>query len=336
VKKERPPSQGGPPHQNNSSTLPLGVNGTGCYSSAVTASTLAIEAPSNLQHYSPGTNGHHEPPNPLKDYRLSWLGELGCLPFRGKKTYAILSRLVLRIQHSTDKLICIGKDELAKLAGVSKRTADRAIKELIAFGCLRLVKEGGSTPVGSKRDANWYALGERFNGTPPPARLKNRRALRPVSPVTLVPQAPPVSPVTADQCHALHPLTNKHTNTHKKESPLAFKQENWMAHTENPTLFPGWPREDRERCFLKAKAKGYETDETWRGCCAFYFKQWQRLNAKTQGSIPKAFQNYAKPKAKKYNPLSTDGCNSPPTYRLAGYSSYVDWANAGCIPKGRD
>ena len=270
------------------------------------ASSSAIPTP--VLNYSPGTNGHHGPPKLKKDYRLSWLGELSCLNFKGKKTGGLLTKLVTRIQHSsTDGLMCIGKGEVAELMGVSKRTADRYILELIAFGCIKLVKKGGSL-CGQTRDANWYALGDQFNGTPPPARLKNRETPRPVSPVTLVPKARPVSSVTADQCHALHPLTSNNTHTHTKESPSAFTKTNWMAYTENPALFPGWTREDRERCFDLAKRKGYETDETWRGCCAFYFKQWQRHNAKPQAPAAAIAQRHFTPEPR---PAVRSSCESP-------------------------
>lgn len=227
------------------------------------ASSSAIPAP--VLNYSPGTNGHHGPPKLKKDYRLSWLGELSCLNFKGKKTGGMLTKLVTRIQHSsTDGLMCIGKGELAELMGVSKRTADRYMLELIAFGCIRLVKKGGSTPKGSIRDANWYALGDAFNGIPPPARLKNRSNPRPVSSATLVQPARPMSAVTADQCHALHPLTNKHTDTHTiGSSPLEEKV--WVEYCKEN--FPDWDQADIQGSYCSALAKG-EGLRNWKAFAA--------------------------------------------------------------------
>jgi len=83
-----------------------------------------------------------------------------------------------------------------------------------------------------------------------------------------------------------------------------------MAYTENPSLFPGWTREDRERCFDLVKRKGYETDETWRGCCAFYFKQWQRHNAKPQAPAAAIAQRHFTPAPR---PAVRSSCESPST-----------------------
>jgi len=80
-----------------------------------------------------------------------------------------------------------------------------------------------------------------------------------------------------------------------------------MAYTENPALFPGWTREERERCFDLAKRKGYETDETWRGCCAFYFKQWQRHNAKPQAPAAAARRHFTPAP----RPAVRSSCESP-------------------------
>lgn len=278
-------------------------------SNAVTTSTAGILPPANLQNYSAGTNGRHEP---AKDTRFAWMAE----NFRRKDVSplarCVLGWMVTAAQWREDRLMIIGKGEIAERMGIGKRTADRCILELIAAGCFRLVSKGGSLR-GQSREANTYALGTAFEGTPPPLRPRRRGTpLRPVSPVTLVPTARPVSSVTADQCQELHPLPIvPPIHTHTKDSPSAFNKESWMAYTENPALFPGWTREDRERCFDLAKRKGYETDETWRGCCAFYFKQWQRHNGKPQAPAAAIAQRHFTPAPR---PAVRSSCESPRVY----------------------
>ena len=308
---------------------------------AVTSSTIAILPPENLQNYSPGTNGRHEP---AKDTRFAWMAE----NFRRKDVSplarCVLGWLLTAAQWREDGRMIIGKGEIAERMGIGKRTADRCILELLAAGCLRLVSRGGSLR-GQSREANIYALGTAFEGTPPPLRPRRKGTLRPVSPVALVPKARPVSSVTDDQCQELHPLPIvPPIHTHTKESPSALTRENWMAYTENPALFPGWTREDRERCFDLAKRKGYETDETWRGCCAFYFKQWQRHNAKPQAPAAAIAQRHFTPAPR---PAVRSSCESPRIGGLAfdglskqewhakengwyGLGGRDNWIKAGC------
>jgi hypothetical protein len=119
-------------------------------------------------------------------------------------------------------------------------------------------------------------------------------------------------------------------HTHTEDLPSAFNKENWMAHTENQTLFPKWTREDRERSFGLAKAKGYETDKTWRGCCAFYFSQWQKHNAKPQAPAAviarKAFSTSTRPAYRSQ-------CESAPSWKTPGREKFrdeIEWEDAGC------
>lgn len=277
----------------------------------ITATIQTIEPPQNT-HYHHGSNGHHEP---AKDTRFAWLAENLRRKDVSPQARCVLGWMVTAAQWRADRLIIIGKGEISERMGIGKRTADRCILELLAAGCLRLTAKGGSLR-GQKREANTYALGVAFEGTPPPLRPKRRGTPRLVSPLALVPPARPVSSVTADQCQKLHPLPIVppiHTHTkelpaaNNKETPRQFTLENWMAHTASPALFPGWPSEDRKRCFELAKAKGYETDETWVGCCAFYFKQWQRHNAKPSPAViaQKAFSNHAP------QPAARSSCESP-------------------------
>lgn len=251
-----------------------------------TATIQTIEPPHNVHHLQ-GSNGRTDP---LKDTRLAWLAENLRRKDVSPLARCVLGWLITAAQWREDRLIIIGKGEIAERMGIGKRTADRCILELLASGCLKLVSRGGSLR-GQKRDANTYALGTAFEGTPPVLRPKFKgTSSRPVSPVALVPQVRPVSSVTADQCQELHPLpiVPPNTHTHIKELSLAngkgtqkaFTLDNWMAHTADPALFPGWPAEDRETCFHKAKAKGYETDQTWKTCCGFWFNRWKEYNAK--------------------------------------------------------
>ena len=158
--KERPPSQGGPPHQNTGSTLPLGVNGTGCYSSAVTASTLAIEAPSNLQNYSPGTNGHHEPEKTRTDTYYRMLVESYASLDPRLKDYDVRLMVVMRtLRRKSDGLMIAGEPKLCRLTRKKNpRTPRQGLERLCKAGYYTCVRKGNG-----KGNASIYADGEMWN-----------------------------------------------------------------------------------------------------------------------------------------------------------------------------
>ena len=157
--KERPPSQGGPPQQNTGSTLPLGVNGTGCYSSAVTASTLAIEALANFQIFSPGANGDHQNDKTKKPtyYRMCVDSYADIDPRLDDGSRRLLG-VMLSLKRS-DVIIIAGKEKLAFYLSKSPRRIYVYLRRLCAAGYLRLVKKGGGYPG----NADAYSLGVMYN-----------------------------------------------------------------------------------------------------------------------------------------------------------------------------
>lgn len=158
MKKERPPCEGGPPQQNLGSTLPLGVNGSGIYLSAVTASTLAIEAPANLQAYSPGNNGDHQTDKIRKPtyYRMCVDSYAKIDPRLDDGSRTLLG-VVLTLKNSDD-IIIAGKEKLAFYLGKSPRRIYAYLRKLCAAGYLRLVKKGGGYPG----NADAYSPGEMY------------------------------------------------------------------------------------------------------------------------------------------------------------------------------
>ncbi len=310
--KERPPSQGGLPQQSNGSTIPLGVNGMGFHSSAVTASSFALGQQTNTLHLEPGTNDHHEPE---KDHRFAWLGENLRRKDISPLARCLLGWLILLAQWRKDRLIIIGKGEIAERFGIDARHADRLILELVAGGCLRIVERGGS-PKGQRRKANIYALGSAFEGTPPKAR--------PGAKISLVRNGLEVG-LSDDRGLVCPPLPIvPPNNTHTKESDSALNEETWKA--ECLKLNPERDPADITRTLYLAIGEGAK-DGFWRHLCRKFNSYYK---APSKPSVTKAFQNQAKPKIKKYNPYSTEGCASVPSYRLAGFSSCSEWLKAGC------
>jgi len=268
---------------------------------AVTSSTIAILPPENLQNYSPGTNGRHEP---AKDTRFAWMAE----NFRRKDVSplarCVLGWLLTAAQWREDGRMIIGKGEIAERMGIGKRTADRCILELLAAGCLRLVSKGGSLR-GQSRQANIYALGTAFEGTPPPLRPRRRGTPpRPVSPVALVPKARPVSSVTDDQCQELHPLPIvPPIHTHTKESPSAFNKETWKTYCLE--LNPQRDPVDIDRTFDKAIMRGAK-DGHWKHHCRD-FNSYYKPSTKPQAPAAAARRHFTPAP----RPAVRSSCESP-------------------------
>jgi len=224
--------------------------------------------------------------------------------------------LVGECWQSKDAKMIVSDDELAEILMTSPKVIRETMNLLIAEKLIeRLVR--GSALRGRPRICSQYVLGTAFEGVPPMMRGKDKG-----KPYPKAQRGDSTTPLGKGTTGALqHPKGGECAtpspictlNTHTKESPLAFTMKNWIAYTENPALFPGWTREDRERCFDLAKRKGYETDETWRGCCAFYFKQWQRHNAKPQAPAATIAQRHFTPAPR---PAVRSSCESPKTAPL--------------------
>lgn len=316
MKKERPPCEGGPPQQNIGSTLPLGVNGSGCYSSAVTASTLAIEAPANFQAYTLGTNGHHEPVQPQKEhtdayYRKQVQLYAGIDPNLTFFDAVALDRMSSWVR-KPDGLMISGAEKLGNYFGMSKQAALATLKRLERFEYLNCHKRGRGRGIASQyQEGEMYSRERRewirqrlleneekakprnFERTEPKGKPRGKPRPKGEKVQKTIPfeDAEKVQKLANKRCKKLYPQPieqpiRTHTNIireaavpPKNDASSAFIRENWMAYTDDPNLFPGWPEEDREECFGFAKDKPYLKDGNWRRSCAHYYKQWQRQSA---------------------------------------------------------
>ena len=332
MKKERPPCEGGPPQQNLGSTLPLGVNGSGIYFSAVTASTLAIDGLANLQAYSAGTNGDYQNDKLKKPtyYRM-------CVD-----SYADIdprlddaSRRLLGVMHTLkrpDGLVIAGKEKLACYRRKSPRRIYAYLRKLCAAGYLRLVKRGGGYPG----NADAYSLGVMYTQEKAEWCAKQMEKKRQKwaemekerwSKMTIF-EGQRWSEIGTKGGNRLpsHPIDTSN-NTHTKEPLWAFSKENWKTYCLE--LNPKRDLADIGRTFDKAEREGAK-DGDWQHRCRFYNSHYKApvKTASAQVAIsPKIIVRQSKPK--KWNPLSTEGCNSPPAYRCAGFNSFAEWQKAG-------
>jgi len=294
---------------------------------AVTSSTQTFQPPANILNYSSGTNGRHEPEKTRTAAYCRMLVERWAAFDPALKEYDVRLFLVMLTLLQPDGLIIAGEPKLCRLTmKKSLRTPRQALERLCKAGYLTCVRKGNG-----KGNASHYVRGEMFN----PERSKELQTrIR-----ELTQRGTKNTPFDGERVQffgskggqKIHPQPiDQPIHTHTEELPSAFNKENWMAHTENQTLFPKWTREDRERSFELAKAKGYETDKTWRGCCAFWFNQWQKHNAKPQAPAAaiarKAFSTSTRPAYRSQ-------CESAPSWKTPGREKFKDeweWEDAGC------
>ena len=210
----------------------------------VTESTASFLPPANTLHSEAGTNGHHEPPKPPKDYRFAWLGENVRRKDISPLARCLLTWLITSAQWRKDGHMIIGKGEIAERFGIDPRHANRLILELVTGACLRIVQRGGS-PKGQRRKANIYCLGSAFEGTPPKARPGAR--------MPLVGNGPGVG-LSSDQGLDCHPLpTIPPDNKHTQLFDSAFSKESWVDYCTKK--YPDWSHTNIESSYFAALEK---------------------------------------------------------------------------------
>lgn len=200
-----------------------------------------------------------------KDYRLDWLAENVRRSDVSPLARCVLTWLITKRQWRTDRLMIVGKGELAEVFMVHERTIDRCVSELLVSHCLRLVKQGGSL-LGQRREANIYALGSVFDGIPPRFLSKGKEKELPVAEMSPVAKTPPVtktSPVektSNDEGRPCPPLPIVHpSHTHINNVVLALSKENWLKRGKEK--YPDWDDRDLIGSFISADAGGKHS--TW-------------------------------------------------------------------------
>ena len=274
------------------------------------ASTSSSAIPVPVQNYSPGINGSHQEDRSKRPayYRMCVDSYADIDPRLDDASRRLLG--VMLSLKRPDGSIIAGKEKLAFFVGKSPRRVFCYLQTLCAAGYLRLVKRGGGYPG----NADVYALGIMYTKEKAEWCAKEFREKcqkwaemekeRWSEMTGFKDEKWSGTDTKAGNWLPSHPI---YLTTHTQDPLWTFNKENWMAYTENPALFAGWTREDRERCFDLAKHKGYETDETWRGCCAFYFKQWQKHNAKPQAPAAAARRHFTPAP----RPAVRSSCESP-------------------------
>jgi len=200
-----------------------------------------------------------------KDYRLDWLAENVRRSGISPLARCVLTWLITKRQWRTDRLMIVGKGELAEVFMVHERTIDRCVSELLASHCLRLVKQGGSL-LGQRREANIYALGSAFDGIPPRFLSKGKdkelpvAEMPPVAKTPLVTKTSPVEKTSNDQGCPCPPLPIVHPNhTHINNVVLALSKENWLKRGKE--TYPDWDEGNMMGAFHNAEAK--RLNGTW-------------------------------------------------------------------------
>ena len=200
-----------------------------------------------------------------KDYRLDWLAENVSRNDVSPLARCVLTWLITKRQWRKDRLMIVGKGELAEVFKVHERTIDRCVSELLVSHYLRLVKQGGSL-LGQRREANIYALGSAFDGIPPRFLGKSKdkelpaAEMLPVAKTPLVTKTSPVEKTSNDQGCPCPPLPIVHPNhTHTNNVVLDLSKENWLKRGKEK--YPDWDDRDLSGAFYSAEAKGL--NGTW-------------------------------------------------------------------------
>ena len=224
--KERPPCEGGLPSTQNC-TYSEGVNGTGLYSSAVTASTHAIQPPANILNYSSGTDGRHEPEKTQTAAYKRMLVESYAALDPTLKDYDIRLMRVMITLRQPDGRIIAGEPKLCRLTGKKNlRTPRQALERLCKAGYFTCVRKGNG-----KGNASHYVRGEMFN----PERAEELQArIR-----QLTQRGSKNTPFDGERVQffgskggqKIHPQPiDQPINKHTKELPSAFNEETWKEY----------------------------------------------------------------------------------------------------------
>jgi hypothetical protein len=108
--------------------------------------------------------------------------------------------------------------------------------------------------------------------------------------------------------------SNSNKDNKKEREGLRPTHAEWIAFANEI----GWRQTDAESAFDYYQSNGWKVGgkapvKDWRACA----RNCQRRNQQPKGNQPMR------------KPIKS-GCESPPTYKLMGYSSREDWVNAGC------
>lgn len=108
--------------------------------------------------------------------------------------------------------------------------------------------------------------------------------------------------------------SNNKSNNKKEKEGLRPTLAEWIAFAKEI----GWRQADAESAFDYYQSNGWKVGgkapvKDWRACA----RNCQRRNQQPKGNQPMK------------KPIKS-GCESPPTYKLMGYTSREDWVNAGC------
>lgn len=117
---------------------------------------------------------------------------------------------------------------------------------------------------------------------------------------------------------------SKNKNIESKSiAPLRPSLTDWVSYGSEI----GWNKADAEMAFDHYQANGWKVGgkapvKDWRACARNCFRMSGKRNNTQQKGTPNQMQT-------KKQILSTNGCESPPLYRIMGFSSYSEWQKAG-------
>ena len=288
MKKERPPCEGGPPQQNIGSTLPLNVNGSGCYSSAVTASTPGLTGLNPNLNFSAGENGNHKANGVdlrTKDRIVFFIEAIKDLSLTGSQIRALAGG-VFGLWQYHDEQMWAGSEAVARYWRYPLKTAKRAIEGLRKKKLWVLKKKGGG-----RGNSNKYALGGSFKtGTPKsPFELKGDIQGH-------------------KEGHRRPPHTyTKPKHTHGEDGLGAFTRDNWKTYCLE--LNPQRDPVDIDVTFDKAITEGAR-DNHWKHICR-KFNSWYKPPTKPQAHA--AARRHFTPTPR---PAVRSSCESPRTAPL--------------------
>lgn len=89
----------------------------------------------------------------------------------------------------------------------------------------------------------------------------------------------------------------------------------------------GWNKADAEMAFDHYQANGWKVGgkapvKDWKACARNCKRMSANRNTYTQKGTPQPMKNHKQT-------ISTNGCESPPLYRIMGFNSYTEWQKAG-------
>ena len=119
-----------------------------------------------------------------------------------------------------------------------------------------------------------------------------------------------------DEQKMVHNNNNNNNNTKKEREGLRPTLAEWIAFAKEI----GWRQTDAESAFDYYQSNGWKVGgkapvKDWQACA----RNCQRRSNQqpTKGNQPMK------------KPIKS-GCESPPTYKLAGFSTHGEWVEAGC------